>query len=91
MDEFKNHINRAEVKIFNEEYTVTGDENTEYIHMLAGYIDRRMKIIQQRNPNLSSSKIGVLLALNLADEINKLQDDYDEIVKDLEDARKKQP
>jgi cell division protein ZapA len=89
MDDLKNQVNRAEVKIFNEEYTVTGDENIEYIHMLADYVDRRMKMLQQRNPNLSNSKIGVLLALNLADEINKLQDDYDEVVKDLENARKK--
>ena len=56
--------------------------------MLASFVDRRMKMIQQRNPNLSSTKVAVLTALNLADELNKLQDDYDELVKNLEEEKK---
>ncbi|MBP8819032.1 MAG: cell division protein ZapA, partial [Syntrophomonadaceae bacterium] len=42
----------------------------------------------QRNPNLSSTKVAVLTALNLADELNKLQEDYDELVKNLEEEKK---
>ena len=49
--------------------------------MLASYVDRRMKMIQGRNPNLSPVKVAVLVSLNLADELNKLQEDYDELVK----------
>ena len=56
--------------------------------MLASFVDRRMKMIQQRNPNLSSTKVAVLTALNLADELNKLQEDYDELVKNLEEEKK---
>ena len=68
---------------------VKGEESPEYIQMLAAYVDRRMKMIRQRNPNLSSSKVAVLVALNLADELNKLQEDYDDIVKALEAEKKK--
>lgn len=88
MDEKKSKINRVTVEILNEEYVVKGDENPEYIQMLATYVDRRMKIIQQRNPNLSNTKTAVLASLNLADELNKLQEDYDELVKALEEERK---
>ncbi|HPF44384.1 MAG TPA: cell division protein ZapA [Syntrophomonadaceae bacterium] len=84
----KNNINKVTVEIFNEEYTVKGTENPEYIQMLAAYVDRRMKMIQQRNPNLSNTKLAVLTALNLADELNKLQEDYDELVKALEEEKK---
>ena len=56
--------------------------------MLASYVDRRMRMVQQRNINLSTSKVAVLTALNLADELNKLQEDYDELVKTLEEERK---
>ncbi len=88
MDETKSSVNRVTVSIFNEEYVVKGEENPEYIEMLASFVDRRMKMIQQRNPNLSSTKVAVLTALNLADELNKLQEDYDELVKNLEEEKK---
>ncbi len=84
----KNNFNKVIVEIFSEEYTVKGNENPEYIQMLASYVDRRMKMIQQRNPNLSNTKLAVLTALNLADELNKLQEDYDEMVKALEEEKK---
>ena len=81
-------INKVTVNIFSEEYKVTGDEDPEYIQMLASYVDRRMRMVQQRNPNLSNTKIAVLTALNLADELNKLQEDYDELVKTLEEEKR---
>ncbi|HAA09038.1 MAG: cell division protein ZapA [Syntrophomonadaceae bacterium] len=87
MGEKRNQINKVTVNIFNEEYVVKGDEEPDYIEMLASYVDRRMRMVQQRNVNLSTSKVAVLTALNLADELNKLQEDYDELVKTLEEER----
>lgn len=81
-------VNRVIVDIFNEEYVVKGEENPEYIQMLAAYVDRRMRMVKQRNQNLSSQRIAILTALNLADELNKLQEDYDELIKVLEDEKK---
>ncbi len=88
MGEKRNQVNKVTVNIFNEEYIVKGDEKPDYIEMLASYVDRRMRMVQQRNVNLSTSKVAVLTALNLADELNKLQEDYDELVKTLEEERK---
>ncbi|MEA4927031.1 MAG: cell division protein ZapA [Syntrophomonadaceae bacterium] len=84
-----NTTNRVTVEIFNQEYIVKGNENAEYIEMLAAYVDRRMRMIDQRNHSLSTSKVAVLTALNLADELNKLQEDYDELVKVLEEEKRK--
>jgi len=81
-------INRVSVEIFNQEYIVKGNENGEYIEMLAAYVDRRMRMIEQRNHSLSIVKVAVLTALNLADELNKLQEDYDDLVKVLEEEKK---
>jgi cell division protein ZapA len=89
LKEKRENINKVTVDIFGEQYVVKGEEKTEYIQMLASYVDRRMKMVQQRNPNLSHVKIAVLTALNLADELNKLQEDFDEIVKELEEERKR--
>lgn len=84
-----NTTNRVTVEIFNQEYIVKGNENAEYIEMLAAYVDRRMRMIDQRNRSLSIGKVAVLTALNLADELNKLQEDYDELVKVLEEEKRK--
>jgi cell division protein ZapA len=86
--EKRNQVNKVTVTIYNEDYIVKGDEKPDYIEMLASYVDRRMRMVQQRNVNLSTSKVAVLTALNLADELNKLQEDYDELVKTLEEERK---
>lgn len=88
MEDKKSNYNKVIVSIFGEDYTVKGNESPEYMEMLASYVDRRMKMIQQRNFNLSNTKIAVLTALNLADELNKLQEDYDEMVKTLEEEKK---
>ncbi|MEN6328038.1 MAG: cell division protein ZapA [Syntrophomonas sp.] len=88
MEEKKSNYNKVIVAIFGEDYIVKGNESPEYMEMLASYVDRRMKMIQQRNFNLSNTKIAVLTALNLADELNKLQEDYDEMVKTLEEEKK---
>jgi len=86
--EKRNQVNKVTVTIYNEDYIVKGTEKPDYIEMLASYVDRRMRMVQQRNVNLSTSKVAVLTALNLADELNKLQEDYDELVKNLEEERK---
>lgn len=82
-------VNKVTVRILDEEYVVRGEEDPEYIITLASYVDRRMKAIQQRNLNLGITKVAVLTALNIADELSKLQEDYDEILKQLEEEKKK--
>lgn len=78
---------RVSVKIYGEEYTVKGSASREYILSLASYVDQRMKQIELRNSRLSPGKVAVLTALNLADELMKLQEDYDNLVKLLGDER----
>ncbi|MHB9094635.1 MAG: cell division protein ZapA [Eubacteriales bacterium] len=72
---------RATVEIFGEEYIMKGDTTPEYMKMLANYIDKKMKHIASRQPQLSVTKIAVLAALNIGDELSKLQEDYDTLVK----------
>ncbi|CFX54971.1 Cell division protein ZapA-like [Syntrophomonas zehnderi OL-4] len=89
METNNNTVNKVTVNIYNEEYVVRGNENPEYMQMLGAYVDRRMRMIAQRNHNLSTNKVAVLTALNLADELNKLQEDYDQLIKKLEEEKKK--
>ncbi len=89
MEGNENMRNKVTVSIFGEEYFVRGNENPEYIEMLAAFVDRNMRLVQQRNATLSSTKIAVLTALNLADELNRLQEDYDELVRELEELKER--
>jgi cell division protein ZapA len=84
----KDYKNRVSVNIYNSEYVVRANEPSDYIEMLATLVDRKMRQIGQRNPNMPVSKVAVLTALNLADELCKLQEDYDALVKLIEEAKR---
>lgn len=72
---------RTVVDIYGEDYIVRGDSSAEHIINIAYYVDKKMKQISNRSHHLSVTKIAVLAALNIADELNKLQEDYDNLVK----------
>ncbi len=78
---------RVTVKIYGEEYVIKGHAQSEYIEGIAVYVDKKMRLIGQKNPHLSVSKVAVLAALNIADELNKLQEDYNSLVKLLEQEK----
>lgn len=78
---------RVTVKIYGEEYIVKGHARPDYIEDIAAYVDKKMRLIGQKNPHLSISRVAVLAALNIADELNKLKEDYDELVKLLDEEK----
>ena len=48
-----------------------GSEGTdpEYMFRVADYVDRSMRKIADRSPSLATSKIAILAALNITDEL----------------------
>jgi cell division protein ZapA len=79
---------RVEVEIYGEKYIVKGDAADEHILQVADYVDIKMNMIAQRNPHLSGKQLAVLAALNIADELYRLQDDYDKMLQILEEVKK---
>lgn len=77
--------NKVVVDIFGESYPLKSDNNPEYVRMLAELVDRNMRDVAAKTRSFSGNKIGVLAALQLADEYCKLKKDYDELVELLED------
>lgn len=59
----------AEVKIFGATYHVRGENDFEYLQMLADLVDTRMKEVAKRVATVDTAKIAILAALNLADEL----------------------
>ncbi|MDH7578407.1 MAG: cell division protein ZapA [Bacillota bacterium] len=85
--ELNDEKSRVTVKIYGEEYVIKGYAQPEYIEGIAAYVDKKMRLIGQKNPHLAVSKVAVLAALNIADELTKLQEDYDSLVRLLEEEK----
>ncbi|MDA8442609.1 MAG: cell division protein ZapA [Peptococcaceae bacterium] len=78
---------KVSVNIFGESYIVLGNEDQAHIEGLAVLLDRKMRLISQRNPRLTTTKVAVLAALNFADELAKLKQEHRAVTKVL-DAEK---
>ncbi len=57
------------VDIFGQEYKIRGAGDPQYIHKIAGYVDKKMREIAHSSGILSQSRIAILAALNIADEL----------------------
>ena len=65
---------RATVNILNETYTVSGETEAQYIETVGQLVDERMRSVKQASPRLSSARIAVLVAINIADELLQAKD-----------------
>lgn len=58
------------VQIFGQPYEILGDPSQAlYYNSLAQYVENKMKEVQQATHIVSTQKIAVLAALNIADEL----------------------
>ena len=62
------------VKIFGSEYNIRATQDQRYIKGLAKYVDDKMQEIASGGI-VSSTKVAVLAALNIADELKTLKKD----------------
>ena len=81
-------INRVKVRINGEDYYVKGTVPTEYIKKVANYVDRKMSDLSQNYPDLSRTRIAVLAALNITDELLRLKQEYEEFLTTFDDESK---
>jgi cell division protein ZapA len=57
------------VEIFGQEYKIKGVGNPQYIHKIAGYVDKKMREIAHSSGIMSQSRIAILASLNIVDEL----------------------
>ena len=68
MEEEKKSLVR--VSIFGHEYTVKAPANPEYIKEVAEYVSERMKEVEEGlASDQTTSRIAILAAMNIADEL----------------------
>jgi cell division protein ZapA len=61
----------AKVTIFGSDYNIRATEDPEYIERIAAYVDGKMRELQGRGTVSSSTKVAILAAMNIADELHK--------------------
>lgn len=78
-------MNRVTVEIYGQHYTMKGTSNAPHMRAVAGFVDDKMREIAQANPRLDTNKLAVLAALIVADEFFKLRQEYEELIRLLEE------
>lgn len=70
-------MNVVTVKINGIEYNLKGDEQEEYLHKVAVYVDKKVKNIIEKNSKLSTASAAILSAVNIVDDMFKEKKKYE--------------
>jgi len=60
--------NKVNVKIYGQEYTISGEKPREQIIKVADYVDGKMRGISKGGSTIPSVSLAVLAAVNIADD-----------------------
>ena len=64
---------RLKVKIFGTEYALKAETDSKYIEETADYVNRVMSSVAARYQEQSDTRVAVLAALNIAEELFEVQ------------------
>jgi len=73
------------VTIYGQDYTLRGDADPAYVQRVAALVDQKMREISQRSELASTSKVAILAAVNLADDLLREQQKHQEALALLEE------
>ena len=61
----------TQVEIFGQTYNVRAEGDSSYVHNLAKFVDSRMKEVAERTATVDTTKIAILAALNISDDLHQ--------------------
>ena len=67
----------TEVEIFGATYVIRAGHEPDHLTKLAAEVDRRMRELAGHVPKADPSRLAILAALNLADEMSRNRSDWD--------------
>lgn len=62
------------VEIRGQRYPIRSTLEEQYVHVLAAYVDNKMRAAAETTPSGDSVRLAVLAALNIADELFRCRD-----------------
>ncbi len=63
----------TQVEIFGQTYSVRAEGESSYIHDLARFVDSRMKEVAEQTATVDTTKIAILAALNISDDLHRVE------------------
>ncbi len=79
-------MNRIAVKIANQDYTITGEEEKDYILSLASHVDEQIRIALEKAPKVNNVTPVILASINIADQYFKQIEKNKELIEQMEDG-----
>jgi len=73
------------VTIFGKDYTLKGGADAEYVQEVAAFVDERMSEVARSATVVSTDRVAILAAVNIADELFREQQKRLEATATLED------
>ncbi len=73
----------VEVTIFNQTYRLRSETGKDHVEQIARIVDERMRRISSQLTTHDLSKIAILTALNIADEMQNLRNYYETEIQPL--------
>lgn len=78
-----------EVNILGQKYIIKGDAPAEHIRELAEIVDQKLKEVYSSVPNITPLKAAILAAINIADELQRLKNQYNSLAEGLKNIEDK--
>ena len=79
-------MNKIKAVIYGQDYQIKGKASVEHLRMVAMLVDHKMNEIGEVNPRLDLNRVAVLAAVSGADEYLKLRQEYEELLRILEQS-----
>ena len=78
---------RVTLNVAGQEFRLAGGDSEEYMRQLAVEVNARIDEIQKQYPQMSTTRCTLLAMLNMADELQKLHNQYNEVDKKISELR----
>lgn len=73
------------VEILGQEYRVKGDSDADRIEKVGRYVDQKMRQLTKGSSLASSTKVAILAALNIADELYEEKQKTSELLQQVDE------
>ena len=78
---------RMTIALAGQEFRISSENDSEYVKALANQVNRRIREVRDQFPDQSTSRCALLAMLSMADEINKLRTESDEVDRKISELR----
>ena len=78
---------RVTLNIAGQEFRLAAGESEEYMRDIAAQVNARIDEIQKQYPQMSTTRCTLLAMLNMADELQKLHNQYNEVDRKISELR----